>query len=145
MKTLINRKGFTLIELIVVIAIIAILAVIIIPRFSGFTDSAREKSVLSDARNIQLAVEALAAQGYTFNDTDSIDVISPGEIMTYLGKATGGQLSFSSNDGSFNYQKDEGDKRYKATYEFSSGEITMASLTAYETLSETNMKVDPID
>ena len=36
-----NKKGFTLIELIVVIAILGILALIAIPRFAGFTERAR--------------------------------------------------------------------------------------------------------
>jgi type IV pilus assembly protein PilA len=36
-----NKKGFTLIELIVVIAILGILALIAIPRFAGFTDRAK--------------------------------------------------------------------------------------------------------
>lgn len=58
-----NRKGFTLIELIVVIAIIAILAAVLIPRFTGFSDEARKKSVLSDTRNILMALEALDASG----------------------------------------------------------------------------------
>ncbi len=37
-----NKKGFTLIELIVVIAILAILALLAIPRLSGFSESAKQ-------------------------------------------------------------------------------------------------------
>ena len=40
-KRLHNRKGFTLIELIVVIAILAILALIAIPRLTGFQQDAK--------------------------------------------------------------------------------------------------------
>jgi type IV pilus assembly protein PilA len=77
-----NRKGFTLIELIVVIAIIAILAAVLIPRFVGFSDSAREKSALSDARNILIALEALDAEGkFPGASDDSTEVVNK-----YLGK-----------------------------------------------------------
>lgn len=41
-KSLRNKKGFTLIELIVVIGILAILTAIAVPRLAGFTDKAKE-------------------------------------------------------------------------------------------------------
>ena len=65
MNKRLNKKGFTLIELIVVIAIIAILAVILIPRFTGFTDNANQKAAMSDARNIALAANAIRMQQTT--------------------------------------------------------------------------------
>lgn len=43
-KALKNKKGFTLIELIVVIAILGILAALVAPRLMGFQESAREKA-----------------------------------------------------------------------------------------------------
>lgn len=84
---LLNRKGFTLIELIVVIAIIAILAAVLIPRFTGFTKDARQKGAISDTRNILVAVEALYANG----DTG----ITVTEVEGYTGVAFSGTLSFS--------------------------------------------------
>ena len=53
-----NKKGFTLIELIVVIAILAILAAIAIPTFSGITQSANDKVKLANAKSIATAINA---------------------------------------------------------------------------------------
>jgi len=57
-----NKKGFTLIELIVVIAILGILAVIAIPRFTGMRENANLKSIESNLLNIQKAAEMVAAE-----------------------------------------------------------------------------------
>lgn len=58
-----NRKGFTLIELIVVIAIIAILAAVLIPRFAGFTQRANRSAVVATAKTINTAIATLVADG----------------------------------------------------------------------------------
>ena len=50
-----SKSGFTLIELIVVIAILAILAAIAIPRFSGFTETAK---IQSDEQLASVVAEA---------------------------------------------------------------------------------------
>ena len=51
-----NRKGFTIVELVIVIAVIAILAAVLIPTFTPVTANARASAALSTAKNAQTAV-----------------------------------------------------------------------------------------
>jgi len=56
-----NKKGFTLVELIIVIAVMAILAAIVIPRMSGITQSFRVNADIRScetlAREIELKIQ----------------------------------------------------------------------------------------
>lgn len=45
-----NKKGFTIVELVIVIAVIAILAAVMIPTFSGIVDKAQMSATLQKAR-----------------------------------------------------------------------------------------------
>ena len=46
-----NKKGFTIVELVIVIAVIAILAAVLIPTFTGVTERAKENAAMQNARN----------------------------------------------------------------------------------------------
>ena len=46
-----NKKGFTIVELVIVIAVIAILAAVMIPTFGGIIDKANASKALQNAQN----------------------------------------------------------------------------------------------
>jgi prepilin-type N-terminal cleavage/methylation domain-containing protein len=56
-----NKKGFTLIELIIVIAILAILAAVAIPSFIGLTDQANRGKDIANATAIVTAINTYNA------------------------------------------------------------------------------------
>ncbi|MCI7095283.1 MAG: type II secretion system GspH family protein [Clostridiales bacterium] len=51
MKKRNNKKGFTIVELVIVIAVIAILAAVLIPTFTGVTERAKKNAAMQNARN----------------------------------------------------------------------------------------------
>lgn len=72
-----NKKGFTIVELVIVIAVIAILAAVLIPTFSSITQSAKESAAMQQAKSGLNAVLALTGgsmpSGTIFAVTDDSD------------------------------------------------------------------------
>ena len=84
-----NKKGFTIVELVIVIAVIAILAAVLIPTFAGIIKKAQLSSDQQAVRNmnvalaasgdlegINAAVDALSENG--FNAADTLVPVSKG-------------------------------------------------------------------
>ncbi len=112
MKKKLNKKGFTLIELIVVIAVIAILAAVLLPRFTGFSESAKKSAVLSDAKNIATAIVALRTEGNEVSKTN---------VQNYAMKYEG-TVDYDSDTGNFVYT--DKDNVYHVGYIYSTGKFT---------------------
>ena len=99
-----NRKGFTLIELIVVVAIIAILAAIAVPNFIGLQQKAKDGVTIADATALAGAVNVF--NSLQTNDGDKISTAAGatsaklGDLfpqgITDLGAAQG-QLQFGAS------------------------------------------------
>ena len=63
-----NKKGFTLVEMIVVLVILAILAALLIPALTGYIDKAKEKQIVAETRQIVMAAQTLVDEEYAKND-----------------------------------------------------------------------------
>ena len=64
-----NKKGFTIVELVIVIAVIAILAAVLIPTFSGVAEKANQSAALQNCRNeYTQAKVAIAVNGSDLKD-----------------------------------------------------------------------------
>ena len=64
-----NRKGFTIVELVIVIAVIAILAAVLIPTFSGVIQKANDSAALQEATSTMKSALAMSKSGTLADDT----------------------------------------------------------------------------
>ena len=73
LKKKLNKKGFTLIELIVVIAILAILALVLVPSISNYVTEANKSKDLANVRSVYTQLTADVAMGVVTNPTVAAD------------------------------------------------------------------------
>lgn len=67
-KKNINKKGFTLVEIIVVLVIIAVLAASAIPTMIGFVTDAKKKAEVANARAAYIACQAVITEEYAMGN-----------------------------------------------------------------------------
>ncbi|MBQ5994960.1 MAG: type II secretion system protein [Clostridia bacterium] len=63
MRKLLNKKGFTLVELMIVVVILGILVAVAVPIFSAVTKNARKKSCKANMRVIKGNIETYQSTG----------------------------------------------------------------------------------
>ena len=103
-----NKKGFTIVELVIVIAVIGILAAVLIPTFSGIIESAQDNAGKQEARNGYLECYAediadgvadakigttdMTNTNYTVDGTGTVytHTDNNGKTYTYNGSVYGG-------------------------------------------------------
>lgn len=88
MKNL-NKKGFTIVELVIVIAVIAILAAVMIPTFSGIITKAKQSAVQQKATAAFKEAYALDLSDGDLNDAENgTPIADTGYNVSAEGKAT---------------------------------------------------------
>ena len=79
-----NKKGFTIVELVIVIAVIAILSSVLIPTFSGITtkaqNSKRDQQAKNDFTNYLIETNAVVGEGDYFLSGTYYYPVSNGQI-----------------------------------------------------------------
>lgn len=102
-----NKKGFTLIELMIVVVIIGILAAIAIPNFISMQDRAKEGSVKSNMHTVQLAVEDYAVKNVGNYSADSdVTVLEVDVTNPFDSGANGLVQNAAANSGEVGYDHD---------------------------------------
>ncbi len=118
-----NKKGFTIVELVIVIAVIAILAAVLIPTFTSISNRAKESAALQEAKNAYTAAYANAlADGLidikddiNNNETDGIQIKS-------------GDFTFTLINGVLNDVDVDDDSKYDDDYTFNVENGVIASV-----------------
>ena len=83
-KKLNNRKGFTLVELIVVIAILGILSAIAVPKYNASRSSAEKTAHNANVRTLESAANMyIAENGATAMDTSATKTALTSYVQTW--------------------------------------------------------------
>ena len=113
-----NRKGFTIVELVIVIAVIAILAGVLIPTFSGIVTKAQQSKSLQEVKNAYTVyvADTLHANG---TPKEKIYVVfNEGKANQYFVTIDNGQAEVTTtapvaNSGFVKYTTDENEAKDK--------------------------------
>ena len=120
-----NRKGFTIVELVIVIAVIGILAAVLIPTFSNVTENARASARLQETRNVMVSYlgsssDASLEAGTQFFYLDGeLPTDADKTVKAYLFTYQGGELLVTKEPVVISGTATEGEYTYNGyTYTF---------------------------
>ena len=139
-----NKKGFTLVELIVVLVILAILAALLIPALTGYIDKANKEKVTAECRMVVMAAQTEASEQYGALDSTVAEAQKAQKIADAMKVADIKKLS--ETNGSFAIKVDGAGKvrsveyynnGFKCTYTSDASSYVVDPGTATENFKDT--------
>ena len=109
-RTLRDRRGFTLVELIVVLVILGVLAIFAVPALTGYIDSAKEKQAVSEAQACVMTATRQGAQNYALVQNASVagNAENAAALTNWAGpleanapEVTGGKVALTEGSGMY--------------------------------------------
>lgn len=134
-----DRKGFTLVELIVVLVILAILAALLIPALTGYINKANKEKVIAECRMAVMAVQTESTTIYGAKGKVTPDDFTAAEQETIR--------SLAEVSGHWTAEVDASGKVTKLTYENANWHVEYTASTSDAAATYTNpvQKVQPIE
>lgn len=74
-----NKKGFTLVELVIVVAVMAVLIAVAIPTVTSITQTAKETVAQTNARTVESTLKL--AEANKNKDGDTVDALTPQDVF----------------------------------------------------------------
>lgn len=105
-----DRRGFTLVELVVVLVILGITASFAVPALTGYIDTSKEKKAVSEAQACVMAATRLGAQNYALVQNASVagNAENAAALTNWAGpleanapEVTGGKVALTEGSGMY--------------------------------------------
>jgi general secretion pathway protein G len=109
-----DRRGFTIVELLVVISIIGILLTILYANFSQAKMQSRDKVRKAELKEIQLAVELYKAQNSTY--PAALSALTPDFIQEVPTDPSGGSYTYNSDGSSYKVMAEDVEALYITSF-----------------------------
>ncbi|WP_455502121.1 type II secretion system protein [Gemmiger sp.] len=97
-KKLKDKKGFTLVELIVVLVILAILAALLVPALTGYIDKAKEESIKSETRMVVMAAQTLIDEQYAKAPVNTVVTVKVDDSAATGYDSTNSEITLKKSD-----------------------------------------------